>query len=67
MPGVADASRTRAGRYSLDGWTATYHDDDGRVTRVLFYRFPDSDDVIGLGASLYYRSRSRRLHLSESE
>jgi hypothetical protein len=54
--GVATDSATgQAARYRLDGWTLTVEHGDGRRERQLFYRFPDSDRAIGVGAQVLSR------------
>lgn len=54
--GVATASSSgQAARYRLDGWTLTVEHGDGRLERQLFYRFPDSDRAIGVGAQVLSR------------
>jgi hypothetical protein len=47
---VATASRSTGGaRYALDGYTIAISGADGRSETRLFYFFPDSDRVIGVG------------------
>ena len=43
------APRGAAGRYRIDGWTITFTYPDGRTEQGLFFRYPDSEDVIGVG------------------
>ena len=54
---AAGGSTTLAGRYRLDGWTATVEYADGRTERVLFYLFPDSDDAVGFAGLTLSRRR----------
>ena len=49
--------RARAARYTLNGWTITTTDAEGRSDTRLFYFFPDSNDVIGVGGSTLSRRR----------
>lgn len=55
MSSNSSVGRTRkgGGRYRIDGWTITLTDPDGTVRRGLFYRFPDSDDSLGIFGSTY--------------
>lgn len=54
--GMATAAASQAaGRYRLDGWTLAVEHADGRRERHLFYRFPDSDRSIGVGAQVLTR------------
>lgn len=57
--GVATSSAMQAppARYRLDGYTIELVHADGRRERQLFYLFPDSDNVIGLGAATLSRRR----------
>jgi len=53
-PGLATSNRSAvAGRYRLDGHSITLTHADGRSETRLFYVFPDSDRVIGIGAGVY--------------
>ena len=54
---VATGHRGAAARYALNGWTITMTGADGRADTRLFYLFPDSDDVIGVGGSTLTRRR----------
>lgn len=54
---AATGHRGAAARYALDGWTITMTGSDGRADTRLFYFFPDSDDVIGVGGSTLSRRR----------
>lgn len=55
---AATSSRSGSeGRYRLDGWAITLEGADGRSERQLFYRFPDSDDAIGVGGATLSRRR----------
>lgn len=54
---AATGHRGAAARYALDGWTITMSGSDGRADTRLFYFFPDSDDVIGVGGSTLSRRR----------
>lgn len=54
---VATGHSGAAARYTLDGWTITTTDTDGRSDTRLFYFFPDSNDVIGVGGSTLSRRR----------
>jgi hypothetical protein len=54
---AATGHRSAAARYALDGWTITMSGSDGRADTRLFYFFPDSDDVIGVGGSTLSRRR----------
>lgn len=52
--GLATSSRSAgAGRYRVDGHTITLSAADGHSETRLFYRFPDSERVIGIGAATY--------------
>lgn len=56
--GVATRSaQLRPARYRLDGYTIELVHADGRRERQLFYFFPDSDQVIGLGAATLSQRR----------
>jgi hypothetical protein len=55
--GAATGHRGAAARYAVDGWTITMTGSDGRADTRLFYFFPDSDDVIGVGGSTLSRRR----------
>lgn len=54
---VATGHRGAVARYALNGWTITMTGPDGRADTRLFYFFPDSDDVIGVGGSTLSRRR----------
>lgn len=54
---AAGGSTTVAGRYRLDGWTATVEYDGGGTETVLFYLFPDSDDAVGFAGLTLSRRR----------
>lgn len=60
-PGMAvGADRAGAGRYRIDGWQITLTHADGRTDRGLFYRYPDGEDVIGLGGAGGVRTYIKR-------
>jgi hypothetical protein len=50
---TATSSRSRGGRYRLDGHALTLRYNDGRTVRKMFYFFPDGDRAIGIGDSTY--------------
>lgn len=49
----AYASKQKAGRYQLDGYGMELRYNDGKVVRDLFYFYPDSKRVFGLGDEAY--------------
>ena len=50
---TAMSNSKNAGRYRLDGHALTLRFNDGRVVRRLFYFYPDSYHVIGIGNSTF--------------
>ncbi|HEU4689530.1 MAG TPA: hypothetical protein VFS23_14250 [Vicinamibacterales bacterium] len=46
---AAGSGRQGGGSYHLDGYTIELKTTDGRVQRLLFFFFPDSEDAIGVG------------------
>jgi hypothetical protein len=55
---VVTSSRSdSAGRYSLDGYTIMLSLADGKNSQELFYLYPDSDEVIGIGAGTFLKKK----------